>query len=299
MQDWAATSFEQQLVAAEDDLPVALDLVRSAQLLLPVSPAAAAGTEPPAWTTLPVDDRTWLLAYTSVEAMVAATDGALTHGRISSVPELAAGWPDPRWGLWVNPGLPGDLALESGTVARLAAPTMLEDLQAHPEVRHPVVEKLLPHDELRALLTEGVGRVSGYVHPVVDVEHIASPAVLVAALGRGADAADLVSRQGSVHLLRWPAVGPELYRSPYGGTDEETRDAVGGWRIEEPPFVGTGFAPQVDQLVREYLVHGVVLPDGAEVWELDADGLFSRHAVYDGDREAWLLLVAAPAEGTP
>ena len=212
MQDWAPTPFEQQLVAAAD-VAGALSLLRPAQLLLPVSPAAAAGEEPPAWTTVPTPERTWLLAYTSVEAMVAATRGALTHGRVSSLPELAAGWPDPRWGLWVNPGLPGDLALESGTVARLAAPTMAEDRQAHPDVAHPVVEKLLTHDELAALLAEGVGRVSGYVHPVVDVEHIASPAGLVAALGRAADAPELVSRQGSVHLLRWPAVGPERYGS--------------------------------------------------------------------------------------
>jgi hypothetical protein len=294
VQDWTPTDVERQLIAA-DDLAVALGLLRAVQLVLPLPP----GDGPPAWTTAPGPERTWLLAYTSVEAMVAATNGALARGRISSLPELAAGWPDLRWGLWVNPGLPGDLAMESGTVARLAAPTMAEDLQAHPEVRHPVVEKLLTHDELGALLADGVGRVSGYVHPVVDVEHIASPAVLVAALGRSADAADLVSRQGSVHLLRWPAVGPELYRSPYGGTDEETRDAVSGWLVEEPPFVGTGFAPQVDQLVREYLVHGVVLPHGAEVWELDAEGLFSRHMVFDGDRETWVLLVATPAEGAP
>jgi hypothetical protein len=294
VQDWEPTDVEQQLVAA-DDLVVALGLVRSAQLVLPLPP----GDGPPVWTTAPGPERTWLLAYTSVEAMVAATDGALTRGRISSLPELAAGWPDLRWGLWINPGLPGALALESGTVARLAAPSMLEDRQAFPEVRHPVVEKLLTHDELAALLAEGVGRVSGYVHPVVDVEHIASPVGLVAALGRAADAADLVSRQGSVHLLRWPAVGPELYRSPYGGTDDDTRDAVAGWLVEEPPFVGTGFAPQVDQLVREYLVRGVVLPHGAEVWELDEQGLFSRHAIWDGDRETWVLLVAAPAGGAP
>jgi len=100
-----------------------------------------------------------------------------------------------------------------------------------------------------------------------------------------------------VHLLRWPAVGPELYLSPYGGTDDETRDAVAGWLVEEPPFVGTGFAPQVDQLVREYLVRGVVLPHGAELWELDGQGLFSRHAIWDGDRETWVLLVAAAGGG--
>lgn len=97
-------------------------------------------------------------------------------------------------------------------------------------------------------------------------------------------------------MLRWPAVGAELYRSPYGGVDEAGRAAVAGWVVEEPPFVGTGFAPNADQVIREYKVHGILLPHAAEIWELDFDGAEHRRAVYDADREAWVLVVPARAE---
>ncbi|HEV2088090.1 MAG TPA: hypothetical protein VGR21_07245, partial [Cryptosporangiaceae bacterium] len=100
----------------------------------------------------------------------------------------------------------------------------------------------------------------------------------------------LLTGNGSVHLLRWRAVGHALYRTPFGGTDEETMQAMGGWVIEEPPFVGTGLAPNPDQIIREYKVDGVGLPHGAEVWELDDDGHERRRAVLNGDRGRWLIV---------
>jgi hypothetical protein len=281
---------------AAGDVAGALALLRTAQLVLPLTAEAAAGTTRPAWATTTAADRTWVLAATSMDALRTVTRGLATHGRLTSLPELAAGWPDPAWGLAVDPGLPTEVLLEPGTLARLAAPSLLDDVLADPAVPTPLVQQLLDADALGALLAGGEVRVSGYVHQLMDVAHVATPAVLVRALGRGADLDRHLDPAGSVWLLRWPAVGPELYRSPYGGTDDAGRDAVAGWVVEEPPFVGLGFAPDPDGVVREYRVEGVELPHGAQVWELDDAGDEHRRAVLDGDRRVWQVVVPAAVD---
>ncbi|MEU6425900.1 SseB family protein [Microbispora sp. NPDC046973] len=280
--EWAASAFERRLGAAYDagDLAVCLSMLRDTELALPAPPEGGA-----AWPTITGPDRVWLPAYTSAEAMRAAT--GLSAIRITSLVELAAGWPDPRWGLAVNPGLPVRFLLEPGTVARLAVPTLAQDRRAEPEPALPVVQKPLMPDDLRDHLGEGESRVSGYCHHALDVAHVATPAVLADALGRGADDG-LISGEGSLFLLRWRTVGLNLYRTPYGGTDEAGMAAVAGWVIEEPPFVGMGLAPNVDALVREYKVDAVRLPHGAEIVELTTAGTEVVRAVYDGDLGRWL-----------
>ena len=283
-----ATPFEERLWAARADGQDALclSLLRDADLALPITAAAAAGTEAPAWATAADSERTWLLAYTSVEAMRLATGGAAAHCRVVSLVELAAGWPDPRWGLAINPGLAAAFLLESGAVARLAVPTLAQDLLLDPESGVPAVQKLLSPADVQALLGEGEPRVSGYCHHALDVSHIATPAVLAGALGQP----DMMTASGSLNILRWRPAGLGLYRTPYGGTDEESRAAVAGWVVEEPPFVGLGLAPSVDHVIREYKVYGVGLPHGAEIWELTSGGTEHRRAMYHGDLRRWLLV---------
>ncbi|MEU7910631.1 SseB family protein [Microbispora bryophytorum] len=279
--EWAAGAFERRLGAAYDagDLAVCLSMLRDTELALPAPPEGGA-----AWPTITAPDRVWLPAYTSFEAMTAAT--GLSRARITSLAELAAGWPDPHWGLAVNPGLPVRFLLEPGTVARLAVPTLAQDRMAEPEPALPVVQKPLTPGELHGYLGDGESRVSGYCHHALDVAHVATPAVLADALGRGADDG-LLSGDGSLFLLRWRTVGLNLYRTPYGGTDEAGMEAVAGWVVEEPPFAGMGLAPNVDFLVREYKVDAVRLPHGSEVVELTAAGTEVVRAVYDGDLGRW------------
>jgi hypothetical protein len=283
---WQVSPFEQQLAAAraQGDLARCLSLLREADFAMPISEDAAAGRDPVAWPTLATGERTWLLAYTSPEALRAATGGAVRHHRVVSLVELAAGWPDPRWALAVNAGTDLEFLLEPGTVARLAVPTLQQDHAIEPGV--PVVQKLLRPADIQALLDDGEPRVSGYCHHALDVAHIATPAVLAEALAQE----DVLTDRGAVNILRWPAIGFDLYRTPYGGRDEEGMRAVAGWVIEEEPFVGMGLAPNVDQTIREYKLDGVLLPYGAEIVELGADGVTHRRAVYDGDLGCWLLL---------
>jgi len=294
MPTWEPTGpFEEQLWAAYQgqDSGACLALLRTTEFALPISAEAAAGREAPRWASAAREDGTWLMAYTSVESMQAGTDGAATHCRIISLVELAAGWPDPQWGLAINPGMPMQILLEPRTIARVAAPPLAQELLMSGDESPPLVQKLLPPAEMSAIFALRQNRVSGYVHPLADVKHIGSPNVLLDALGRSADERDLIDDDGSVFLLRWPAIGADLYRSPYGGTTELARAAMDGWVVEEPPFVGTGFVPNVDQVIREYKVDGIGLPHRSEVVEVTIEGVETRRAVWDGDRGTWMLAV--------
>lgn len=303
MQPWQPTnSFEEQLLAAHlaEDTVRCFSLLRTTEFALPISAAAAAGEEAPQWATADREDGTWLLAYTSAETMAAGTDGQATHCRITSLVELAAGWPDLSWGLAVNPGLPVQLLLKSGMVALLAAPTLADEQGAQPGRQPPLVQKVLRHADLPSMFASRDNRVSGYVQLLADVDHIGSPNVLLDALGRSAEERELINDAGSVFLLRWPVIGPELYRNPFGGTSGAACAAVGGWVIEEPPFIGMGFVPNVDQVIREFKVDAVGLPHRSEIIELDIEGVERRRAVWDGDRGTWMLAFPKPpADGEP
>ncbi|MFI7469624.1 SseB family protein [Nonomuraea sp. NPDC049646] len=284
----APTAFEERLQEAHGrhDLTTCLALLRYADFACPVSQAAARGEEPVTWPTFPGADRVWVAVYTSAEAMREATDGGVRHFRILSLVELAAAWPDPRWGLAVNPGLEPSFLLEPGTVARLAVPTLEQDLAAEPDSGLPIMQKLLEVAQLQELLESERPRISGYCHHALDVAHIATPSVLADALLQE----DALTAEGAVNLLRWPAIGVELYRTPYGGVDERGRTAVAGWVIEEPPFVGMGLLPNAAETIREYKVDGVGLPHGAEIVELGFDGQERVQARYDADHGRWLMV---------
>lgn len=300
MPTWEPTGpFEEQLWAAyqAEETGACLALLRTTEFALPISAEAAAGNEAPRWATATRHDGTWLMAYTSVESMQAGTDGQATHCRIVSLVELAAGWPEPQWGLAINPGMPMQILLEPRTIARVAAPTLAEEQLMSLGQSPPLVQKLLPPSVMQDIFARRDNRVSGYVHLLADVKHIGSPNVLLDALARTDDERELIDDDGSLFLLRWPAIGPDLYRSPYGGTTELARAAMEGWVIEEPPFVGTGFVPNVDQVIREFKVDGIGLPHRSEVVEVSIEGVEVRRAVWDGDRGTWMLAVSAQPDG--
>jgi len=297
MDNWEpASPFEEQLLAAcrREDVATCLSLLSTTEVALPISEAAAAGTEQPGWATVEHQGATFVLAYTSVPSMVASTSGAAAQHRSTTLVGLAAGWPDVQWGLAVNPGLPVELLLTSATLARLAAPP-LSDERSSTNVTLPPVQKLLVVADVLDRIARRDNRVSGYVHVLADVAHIDTPSGLIEALGQSAQAHELVD-DGSVYLLRWQAIGASLYRSPYGGTTEPGCAAVEGWVIEEPPFVGTGFVPRGTQVIREFKVDGVALPYGSEIVEFDTAGVETLRAVWDGERETWIRLDVGPTE---
>lgn len=263
-----------------------------AELVLPISAAALAGTEPPKWATGQAGGTTLLLAFTSPEAMVRCSGGQATMYRTTPFRALAAAWPDPHWVLAVDPGLPVELYLESGTVARMAAPPLAYEmaLAGHPQRWTPLaMQKALTFAEMLEHVGNGLDRVSGYVHRCDDTAHLDTPQRIVDGLGL-AGVEGYLDDDGAAYLLRWFVVGPALYQSPYGGVDEEGMKAVTGWVVEEAPFVGTGFAPSVDQPVQEYKVDALRLPHGAEVYRVDPSGDEQRIALHDADLGRWLVV---------
>ncbi|MET7461662.1 SseB family protein [Nonomuraea sp. NPDC005501] len=284
-----ASSFEEELgrAHARGDLATCLALLRTTAFACPVSDEAAAGETPVPWPTFSDAERTWVVAFTSPEAM------GESAGRffVVTLLDLVAGWPDPSWGLAVNPGRPVCFYLEPGTVARLAVPSLLEDVALGRASRVPVMQKLLRPFDVLELLTTGRPRVSGYCHIAADVAHLTTPTALTEALFRD----EALTRDGTVNILRWPAVGLSLYRTPYGGTDEESMKAVAGWVVEEPPFGGMGLVPNAHEMIREYKIDGILLPYGAEIVELGADGEERLRAQFDADRGKWLVHEEDPA----
>lgn len=292
-QPWKpASPFEERLrgwlVAGDQD--AVLSMLLTTELAFPITAAAFAGDETARWSIVTAGERTWIVAYTSADSMQIGTGNAMTHARASTLAELAAGWPDHNWGLAINPGLPVQVLLGPGTVARIVAPPLAEDRRIEVASGTPMVQKLLRPDDILAILELGATCVSGYCHRLADVSHIAMPATLVEALGRHRELAEYVTAEGSAHVLRWPAVDLELYRPTYGGSDSASCAAVDGWLIEEAPFVGLGLAPSTDHVIREYKVSGVGLPHGAGIWELGADGVTRPRAALDADLGQWQVM---------
>jgi len=302
MENWTpASPLEAALgeaITADDGNPV-LALLRSSELVVPITKAAFDGAEPPEWVTY-TDPQgvTRIIAYTSVELMQASSAGRFTHGRITTFPGLAAGWPDNLWGLAINPASPIAVTLDAATLGRWSALTLAEQKQVYPDAPTPIMQKLIRINELFDIFTEPVRRVSGYVHALGDVLDVPTPGALINALGM-ADPGEFVFANGSINLLRWRALASDLYRIPFGGRDARQCDAVDGWVVEEEPFIGLGFVPQPDSTVVEYKVSALDLPHGAEVWELDERGEEHRRAIYSADTSRWYMVRTAGGEETP
>ncbi|EXG79256.1 SseB family protein [Cryptosporangium arvum] len=243
-----------------DELSAALAALRDADLVVPVPPV-----EPLTWATVSVSGQTWLPAFSSA-ALVSEPSRPIAFR------QLAAFWPDPGWGLAVDPGLPSQLLLEAGTVARLA--------------REPIggglLQMVVTFDQVTAYLGGEALDISGFAHAVDDASLPGSPGPLLEALGLPAS--------DDVYLLRWFSVGPALYRIPYGWTDEAGAAAMSGWVVEPPPFRGTGFVAGPALVIREYKVDGLMPPHGSEIFHLPVDGPERRIAVFDADHRRWLMV---------
>jgi SseB protein N-terminal domain len=125
-----ATAAEEALRAAveRDDVAGYLAVVAETTLVLPVSEAAALGTEPAGWPVVALPGgATAVLAYTSPEALAGSlAASASRHYRAAAFVDLVENWPDPAWRLAIDPGLPIAVHLPgaelSGVVETVFAP---------------------------------------------------------------------------------------------------------------------------------------------------------------------------------
>jgi hypothetical protein len=111
----ADPDIEEELTAAKSrgDQPGYLGLVLRADLFVPVTE----GEQP---VTATFRDGTYVLAYTSPEAMDWALGGKLMDYRRTTFIELARNWPRPDWQLAINSRLPSSAYIDTGTIQRTA-----------------------------------------------------------------------------------------------------------------------------------------------------------------------------------
>lgn len=123
--DWEPSTETERAMsaaAANGDHEAFLAALAAGPLLLPVSPAAAAGLEPLRWATGAHEGRTYVLAFTSVAAIAACLPDREVRYRVTTIADLAANWPDPAWWLAVDPGLPIGTRLPAEVLPQLPSP---------------------------------------------------------------------------------------------------------------------------------------------------------------------------------
>ncbi|MEU9837716.1 SseB family protein [Actinomadura sp. NPDC048032] len=91
-----------------------LELLARATLYLP-APGDPEGGEHQ-FATARFGDGTFVLAFTSPEAMDRSLQGQAVHHRQASLAELSRRWPHPEWQLAVNPGLPSACYLDANAL---------------------------------------------------------------------------------------------------------------------------------------------------------------------------------------
>ncbi|WP_067814502.1 TY-Chap domain-containing protein [Actinomadura kijaniata] len=353
--------------AAEADLEAALaaarergDQRRYLELLAGVTLCLPAPGDPSAagdrYATARFGDGTFVLAFTSPEAMDRSLRGQAVHHRPATLERLARDWPHPDWRLAVNPGLPSAAYLDASALLLLqpappaAEPPLPEPPPAEPPPAEPpvaagpsaaerpvagnghvpsarpsapqpppspaaepedtatvddggavVMQKVIRPDHVAHYLDGGYDRVAGYVHRLGDVLELDTPAKLVRGLGLVYEGTPFSSADEAVHVIRWPAAKPELFRTPLGGIDEWSMGIIpGGWVIEKAPFPGSGYAPGDGSAIPEFKINSQRLPHGARMYRIHASGRVTLVATFDADLRQWRIrLPQAPAGAPP
>ncbi|MFF5261133.1 SseB family protein [Actinomadura viridis] len=243
-----------------------LALLGRAALYLPSSadPTYEDGTDRQ-YATAVFGDRTFVLAFTSPEAMDLSLRGQVVHHRRTSLPELLRRWPRPDWHLAVDPGLPSagyldPLALEpppgaatpepSGHSGHQALATEPERPSERPEAPQPPQRQ--PSE---ALAPAGPSKESGGVQAraalpagapgaeVVIMQKVVRPEHVAHYLEGGYDlVAGYVHRLQDVRDLNTPArlvrgLGLVYQGTPFRSADESIH--VIRWPVLRPALLRT------------------------------------------------------------
>jgi hypothetical protein len=164
--------------AAEGDRREYFRVLATADLYLPRLLDDAAGEQ--RFVTATLFDQTFLLVFTSVEAMARQVEGVADGYTVTSYQELRQKWPRPTWRLAVNLGSPLDAYAPVDAIAEAAAgqavvPTMAELMvqAAQDENRVPAAGRTPPTeavDDVDAALLDAAqaGDVHGYLAVLLD-----------------------------------------------------------------------------------------------------------------------------------
>ncbi len=318
-----ANETESNLLAAAEtnNTDSFLSTLLLARVILPVPISMPPGSRPRdkyfPWQIEESDGQRSIAVFTSPERM--AEYGPLRLGPdISSMSmrfiELIGAWPSAKIQFAINPGTPVGASLPGSQIVALAAWAAEVGLRDEPAgdvviaakkheavpsmgvagaptagaAKATVMQRTVPPGQLAFYLERGYDRVSGFVNRAGEVAHLTTPQALYRALGLVYSGSHFSEDDADVHVLRWVAHRPDLYRLPYGGQHEAAMRAMQGWVIERQPFRGNGFAPGDTDVVAEFKVDSVRLPHGAQMWRLSRDGSETLRASFDADAGRWV-----------
>jgi hypothetical protein len=318
-----ANETESELLAAAvtNNTDAFLSTLLLARVILPVPISMPPGSRPRdkyfPWQIEETDGERLIAVFTSPDRL---DDYGITRfgPDISTMSmrfiELIEAWPSEKIQFAINPGtavgttLPGaqivalaswaaEVGLRRETPGEIAfaarrheaAPSMgVAGAPAVGAATAIVMQRTVPPAQVPFYLERGYDRVSGFVNRASEVAHLRSPRVLYRALGLLYQGSPFAENDTEVHVLRWVAHRPDLYRLPYGGQSESGMRAMQGWVIERAPFRGNGFAPGDTDVVAEFKVDSARLPHGAQMWRLTRDGNDTLLASFDADAGRWV-----------
>jgi hypothetical protein len=292
-----------------------------ARVILPVPISMPPGSRPRdkyfPWQIEETDGQRLIAVFTSPERM--SEYGQSRFGPdMSSMSmrfiELIGAWPSAKIQFAINPGTPVGATLPGSQIVALAAwaaevglrddsvgevvvaakkneavPSMgVAGAPTAGAAKATVMQRTVPPSQVAFYLERGYDRVSGFVNRASEVAHLATPSALYRALGLLYSGSPFSEADTEVHVLRWVAHRPDLYRLPYGGQNEAAMRAMQGWVIERFPFRGNGFAPGDTEVVAEFKVDSVRLPHGAQMWRITKDGTETLRASFDADAGRWV-----------
>lgn len=96
------------------DRAALLDALLNASVVMPAEP------DSDDWAVATIEAGTWVVVFSSVQAMYAIPDGAAQHFKVWPVIDLLNAWPDPGWALLIDGSLPTEVLLKPSTIAELA-----------------------------------------------------------------------------------------------------------------------------------------------------------------------------------
>lgn len=142
-----------------------------------------------------------------------------------------------------------------------------------------LLHKAIPPRMVEPYLAGRRSVISGFVHRVDDTA-ASTPRELYRMLGLGYPGSDFSADMGEIYLLRWRALGVEIYRVPY------SPEHGGDWQLEAP-FTGAGYTRAGELQVAEFFTDPIPVPVGAEIHRVRIDRA-DFIARYDG--QVWLRL---------
>jgi hypothetical protein len=319
-----ANETESKLLAAAEtnNTDSFLSTLLLARVILPVPISMPPGSRPrdkyfPWQIEEEPEGQRFIAVFTSTERLLEYRDGRF-GADITSMSmrfiELIDAWPSEKIQFSINPGTPVGSTLPGSQIVALAAWATEVGLRDEPlaeltgssrkhdsagsmgvagapavgAVQAIVMQRTVPPAQLPFYLERGYDRVSGFVNRASEVSHLHTPRSLYRALGLVYKGSPFSEEDADVHVLRWVAHRPDLYRLPYGGRDDAAMRAMQGWVIERSPFRGNGFAPGDTDVVAEFKVDSARLPHGAQMWRLSRDGDETLVARFDADAGRWV-----------